>query len=65
MPERNVWYRQQKAEGLRQAILEDIKLSEKRMEKGIPAGRCHNMQTCFISGITKSYRKTQGGRKER
>ena len=26
---------------------------------------CHNMQTCFISGITKSYRKTQGGRKER
>ena len=26
----------EKAEGLRQAILEDIKLSEKRMEKGIP-----------------------------
>ena len=25
----------------------------------------NNMQTCFISGITKSYRKTQGGRKER
>ena len=25
----------EKAEGLRQAILEDIKLSEKRMEKGI------------------------------
>ena len=26
----------EKAEGVRQAILEDIKLSEKRMEKGIP-----------------------------
>ena len=31
----------EKAEGLRQAILEDIKLSEKRMEKGrCFAGRC-------------------------
>lgn len=27
--------------------------------------KINNMQTCFISGITKSYRKTQGGRKER
>ena len=54
----------EKAEGLRQAILEDIKLSEKRMEKGIPEEDVITCKQCFISRYYKIFRKNTR-RKER
>ena len=55
----------EKAEGLRQAILEDIKLSEKRMEKGIPEEDVITCKHVLYQVLQNLIRKTQGGRKEK
>ena len=55
----------EKAEGLRQAILEDIKLSEKRMEKGIPEEDVITCKHVLYQVLTNSYKEnTKEERKE-
>ena len=47
----------EKAEGLRQAILEDIKLSEKKNGKGIPEEDVITCKHVLYQVLQKSYRK--------
>ena len=54
-----------KAEELRGLILEDIKRNEKMMVEGIKEEDVTICKQGVISCITKSHRKTQGGRKRR